>query len=542
MISGNFGLRGRRVVVFQDWGVGFDALERSATSMLSLILLFAAFNVFSKVADIYGASASPSTTAPITTAAPLPASSTSSSNTFASSVASSAAASTSAAPSNNGSFPSSTHSDVPISTSSPFVTSSPPLVPVASVPPASRIPIWIVAGAAATSGHVPRALELVQFLSIYCTSLSSRQQTRVSEFQVASFTHITSKLEYCGVCPGSCSQPLVLVMPTFAVMSCLLALGLLVTAFDAYKSRILGRVAPPVPDHLLDTSATSTAAATDGHPSLLRTITSFCNQYLRSLIETCSAYVLMPCTFVFVLNLRPSLFSQAGSSDRAMIVMLPVLTLLFRALVIRQRVVQLSPTDQQQLYVGSASSCFISAVLSVYFDEGRDAHQSAPLFESDASPQYIVLALIVTQVIIQTVIRLRATEASIFDNVDWPWSSDSSLASSAVFSFDQLAMRLVVGSIKRSWSAAISAGAKFFLLNHVAVSQVAMVVSGLASARATSASSIEASSVVIGSIPLITSGVLLLHNLTKFIFFLWRKWCRRPEQTSRRRSSDDSVY
>jgi hypothetical protein len=46
-------LRGRRVVVFQDWGVGFDALERSAMSMLSLILLFAADGVPSKTIDIF---------------------------------------------------------------------------------------------------------------------------------------------------------------------------------------------------------------------------------------------------------------------------------------------------------------------------------------------------------------------------------------------------------------------------------------------------------------------------------------------------------
>jgi hypothetical protein len=74
----------------------------------------------------------------------------------------------------------------------------------------SPLPAVIAAAAAATSGHLPRALELVQFLSIYCTSLSSRQQTRVSDFQVASFTHIaSSKAQYCGVCPGFCAQPLV---------------------------------------------------------------------------------------------------------------------------------------------------------------------------------------------------------------------------------------------------------------------------------------------------------------------------------------------
>jgi hypothetical protein len=91
---------------------------------------------------------------------------------------------------------------------------------------------------------MPRALELVQFLSIYCKALPSRQQTRVSDFQVASFTHIAwSKAEYCGVCPGFCAQPLVLLFPTFALLSCLFALGVLVAALDAYSLRAKTR--PP---------------------------------------------------------------------------------------------------------------------------------------------------------------------------------------------------------------------------------------------------------------------------------------------------------
>jgi hypothetical protein len=155
-------------------------------------------------------------------------------------------------------------------------------------------------------------------------------------------------------------------------------------------------------------------------------------------------------------------------------------------------------------------------------------------------PQCIVLALLVLQLLAQTVIRRRATEESSFDNTDWPWSPAASHASSAVFSFDQLVTRLVLGSMNRA-SAAI-AGAKFFLLNYVVISQIGMVVAGLASARANSAASVETSSVVVGSIPLITSGALLLHNAAKLAKLVLRKCCRRQKQADRRRSSRDSFY
>ncbi len=399
----------------------------------------------------------------------------------------------------------------------------------------------IAAAAAATSGHLPRALELVQFLSIYCTALSSRQQTRVNAFQVASFTHIaSSKAEYCGVCPGVCSQPLVLLLPTFAFMSCLFVFGALVAVSDAYKSRSGSRFASPVEDRLLEVSSASSAAAAHGRSSLRSAVTAFLARYSRSLIETSSAYVVMPCTFVFVLNAWPSAFARASSSNRAMIVMLPAMALLLRALVIRQRVVQLTSADQKLLCVSSAFSCFIAAALSVPFAGAARVRESAQPFESDTVPQCIVLALLVLQLVAQTVIRRRATEESSFDNTDWPWSPAASNASSAVFSFDELVTRLVMGSMKRS-SAAV-AGAKFFLLNYVVISQMAMVIAGLASARANSAASVDTSSVVVGSIPLITSGALLLHNAAKLVKLLWQKCCRRQKQADRRRSSRDSFY
>ena len=67
---------------------------------------------------------------------------------------------------------------------------------------------------------------------------------------------------------------------------------------------------------------------------------------------------------------------------------------------------------------------------------------------------------------------------------------------------------------------------------------MAMVVASLASSGAASPSSIEASSVVIGCIPLVTSGALLLLNMIKLVAFLRRKWRRRRE----RRSGRDSFY
>ena len=120
--------------------------------------------------------------------------------------------------------------------------------------------------------------------------------------------------------------------------------------------------------------------------------------------------------------------------------------------------------------------------------------------------------------------------------------SASAQAFSAVFTFDELATRLVLGSVKSASSTAAIAAAKFILLNHVPLSQMAMVVAGLASSGAASPPSIEASSVVIGCIPLVTSGALLLHNMVKLVAFLRRKWCGRREQADARRSGRDSFY
>ena len=99
-----------------------------------------------------------------------------------------------------------------------------------------------------------------------------------------------------------------------------------------------------------------------------------------------------------------------------------------------------------------------------------------------------------------------------------------------------------MGSIKSASSNAAVAGAKFFLLNYVVISQMAMVVAGLASARENSAASVESSSVVVGSIPLVTSCALLLHNAAKLVKLLWQKCCMRQKQADHRRSSKGSFY
>ena len=267
----------------------------------------------------------------------------------------------------------------------PITTAAPPISPSAS---SSPIPAFISAGAAATSGHLPRVLELLQFLSLYCTSLSLPHQNRLNDFQISSFTHIaSSKSEYCKVCPGSCVQPLVLVVPTFGVVASLFVVGLVLVIHDAYYSSSNSKIVSPGKSCLLETSTAlielSLTSSSD-RPSLRKTVTMFCLRYMRGFLETCSSYMLMPGTFVFVLNVRTSSFVQADSFERAMIVMIPIIMLLFRALVIRQRVVNLTFSDQKLLCASSACSCAIAVVLSVSFNES----QSNPTLAPNTSPQF----------------------------------------------------------------------------------------------------------------------------------------------------------
>ena len=147
-----------------------------------------------------------------------------------------------------------------------------------------------------------------------------------------------------------------LALPTFALTGCLVAISVLVLAHDAYKSCICDKFASLIQGRLLEASG-----------------------------------------------------AQAESSDRTIIVMLPVMMLLLRALVVSQRVVPLKSADQKQLFVCSLCKCCIAAVLSVEFNLASDGRRSSPSFATELRD--ILLALLVIRIIAQTVIRLRATAA-----------------------------------------------------------------------------------------------------------------------------------
>ena len=408
-----------------------------------------------------------------------------------------------------------------------------------------------------TSGHFPRALELVQFLSVYCTSLSSQQQNRVSQFQIASFTQISlSDSAPCKICPGSCLTPSALILPTFALLSSLFAVAAVFVMYDLYEARNSTRSSSSglMQDRLL---AAETASA-QGRPSRGRKIAVFCIKYIRGLTETISSYVLMPSSFVFVMNVWPTSFMQNDVRGQAMIVALPVITLLLRFLVIRQRVVDLSSSDQKQLCVSSVVSVANAVIFAIFFKQsGYD--QQASTFASATLPKYLVLAMLASQLIAQTVIRIKATEASIFDNTDWPWFVENSKPSSSMFSLNELAVYrsswnlkvsprqsetqpVVKGSIKRGSRGVAISVLKFLLLNYLSISQMVMVIIGIVSSGATTLVSIETSSVVIGTIPLVTSGTVLLYNVAKFIRFFRKKWIERTEKQAGSRRSDKESF
>ncbi len=320
------------------------------------------------------------------------------------------------------------------------------------------------------------------------------------------------------MCPGFCVQPSVLVLPTFALTSVLFSLGVFVVLLDIRKRKSSCAESPSfMQDRLLKTNAASSA---ESFSSLRRTVVAFCTRYFRGFIETASSYMLTPCTFVFVLNVLPSSFHQADLSERVMVIATPIIALLFRALVIRQRVVDLSPSDQKQLYVCCVCTVAIALVFGFFFGAARDVHQATPSFASATTPLYVVLALLAFQLIAQTFIRQRATRESVYDDTDWIWST-SRPVSSAQSDIEKPSahLRLVA---KKSASAAVAiAAAKFALLNYLILSQMAMIIAGLGSAGATSRS-VETASIAIGAIPLVASSAMLLHNAIKLVISLRR--------------------
>jgi hypothetical protein len=77
---------------------------------------------------------------------------------------------------------------------------------------------------------------------------------------------------------------------------------------------------------------------------------------------------------------------------------------------------------------------------------------------------------------------------------------------------------------------AATSSVKCALMNYLILSQMAMVIAGLASSGFASSYSIDAASDAIGAIPLAISSVLLLHALVKLLRFLRRlkqKWLKR---------------
>ena len=68
------------------------------------------------------------------------------------------------------------------------------------------------------------------------------------------------------------------------------------------------------------------------------------------------------------------------------------------------------------------------------------------------------------------------------------------------------------------------------LMNYLTLSQIMMVLVGLTSSSEKSVSKTEAAAVAIGVIPLVNSGLLLLHSVFKMALWLWRRAASRWQQ------------
>jgi hypothetical protein len=397
------------------------------------------------------------------------------------------------------------------------------------------IPITIHAGAAAagaaavavSSGHIPRVLELVQFLSVFCSSLSSRQQDRVSVFQIASLTGFAlSKSNACQICPSRCMDPSVMVEPTFALICILAAITSMFIGFDAFKARKSplsanrDRIVPPD-----DGDASKAVPA-----SMPRRIVSIGMRCSRLLIEMATSYVLMPATFVCVLNIGPVTFAKADASKRFMTISTLAIAPVLRTIVIHKRFVNMTSADQKQLHVTSVCSCFISVVLGVFFVQNRQMYQPGASFASDTPAQFTVLAFLMLQLAVHSVIRLRASQASVLDNINMPWRNAAGQGAAENISFDELRVRLVKSSVRNLFASSVTTAANFVLMNYLSLSQIMMVLAGLTSSSETSISRIEAAAIAIGVIPLVNSGLLLLHMALKLALWLWRKAVSRLQK------------
>jgi hypothetical protein len=389
----------------------------------------------------------------------------------------------------------------------------------------------VVASVAASSGHVPRVLELVQFLSIFCTTLASQQQERLSSFQQGSFTAtlLSKANQNCMVCPGFCVEPVMFVLPTFLLLTAATAIVLLSVAC---KRCACASATIPAEDRLLAPEPKS-FASNRTPSSVLRRLADFCARNFLKFIELLSSYMIIPAVFVFVLNVWPSSFSKADDVDRAMIIMIPFLSVCLRAIIIFMRIVQLTRDDQKHQLASSTCNFSIAVVLSVCFALKRDAQKMSPstLFPSDTLPQFIILAIFAVELFSHIIICRNAAESADVDRGGALFHLDPSHNA-----FNSGRRHTVFSCIKNPLAAS---AADFFTANYVVLCQMAMVIAGIMSAFApfSSGPRNDAASVAIGSIPLFVSCVLLVLSFVQIV-----RWLRRRKCTFFRRTQKDQRH
>jgi hypothetical protein len=402
---------------------------------------------------------------------------------------------------------------------------SPPAVVTAdSTPIPSVVPLLILGGAVASSGRMPRVIELVQFLSAFCTALASEQQNTIAVFQAGSLTSVlvVNRQESCSICPGFCIEPLVLVLPTFALLGVLTTVMLISYIFI---SRSSSAAILSAQKHLMATESEPDVAAGASRPSSssLQLAASFGIKYYRGLIEASSSYMIVPAMFVFVMNAWPSSFSKAESRERAMIILLPFIALIFRSFVIVKRFVKMTYDDQKQLCVASVCYCLISIVLSASFMRDRDARRANASFPSAVLPQCIVLCLLAAQLVSFIIIRRQASEPSLFfswrlyPKRDLPVADSSSCCCHAMVRF-----------AKHTLAASV---AGFIAANYMVLSQIAIVITGLVSSFAphSSGARVYAASIIIGCIPLLVGAVHILRFIVPLVCRLCNRRSRKSE-------------
>lgn len=340
-------------------------------------------------------------------------------------------------------------------------------------------------------------------------------------------------------------KPLVLVSPTFAFVIALAAVGIVLATRDA-----LNHAAPSDLDSLI--AAENEVAKTKAHvfasenrsQTIPQRIAAACVRLLRGIIEAGSSYVLMPAIFVFVVNAWPSSFSEASGSQQAMIILIPIVALLFRGFVIHKRLVDMTLDDQKLQYMSSAVSSCVAVVLSVYFVKDVEAHRSNPSFAPDIVPQYMVLFMLVAELAAASFIRNKATKPSLLEDVKWPWRQSSSSSATPSIPWKTcasfLSLPITIGPYRTTVASVAKCTAEFTILNHIALSQIVMVITGLASSGLASSSRIRSATAFIGFVPLVVSGLLLLSFAYKIALFGW-EFAKRKLKERKTKAKDSNL-